>query len=276
VVLALVACATLARPAARVQQALVGRTLLATVIDALGRPRVDFDRDDFVVNEDSAERDVLDVRIADYPLVVLVDDGETAAGPAIRNAVARFVSRVGDRPVAIGTLSNVSLVATLDDSRADVLAKIAGMIPGASTAGQALASIAHAAELLAGTGAPFSAIVVVSAAVIDATQLVQGELLPVITGSGAAVHVVSNRPLAREGIAADAPDILRVLADETRGQYTAIFSPASYSIALDRLADRLASEMLVDYLAPADAKKGDVRVGVRRPGARVLGLGVSK
>src|SRR5262245_24027387 len=145
VVLSLVACAAAARPAARVQQALVGRTVLATVIDAFGNPHVDLDRDDFVVNEDSAERDVLDVRIANYPLVVLVDDGETAAGPAIKNAVARFVSRVGDRPVAIGTLSNASsLVATLDDSRADVLAKIAGMTPGASTAGQALASIAHA------------------------------------------------------------------------------------------------------------------------------------
>lgn len=31
---------------------------------------------------------------------------------------------------------------------------------------------------------------------------------------------------------------------------------------------------MVQYLAPEGARTGDVRVGVRRPGARVVGLGV--
>ena len=40
------------------------------------------------------------------------------------------------------------------------------------------------------------------------------------------------------------------------------------------LADRLAIELMIQYLVPAGPKVGDVRVGVRMPGARVVGLGV--
>jgi len=118
---------------------------------------------------------------------------------------------------------------------------------------------------------------VVTAKSIDATQPVQGDLLPSIVNSGSVIHVVAGRPRAQDGvIAEEPPDLLRVLSEQTRGQYTAIFSPASYGIALDRLADRLSTEMMVEYLVPANTPAGDVRVGVRKPGARVLGLGVSK
>ena len=65
-----------------------------------------------------------------------------------------------------------------------------------------------------------------------------------------------------------------MIADQTKGQFTAIFSPASFDAALDRLADRLAIEMMVQYMVPPGPKAGDVRVGVRIPGSRVIGLGV--
>lgn len=44
---------------------------------------------------------------------------------------------------------------------------------------------------------------------------------------------------------------------------------------LDRLADRLTSEMLIEYLVPVGSKPNDVKVGVRIAGARVRGLGVA-
>ena len=50
-----------------------GRTLLATIVDSAGRTQVDFGIDDFVV-DDGGEREVIDARIADYPVVVLVDE----------------------------------------------------------------------------------------------------------------------------------------------------------------------------------------------------------
>ena len=48
----------------------------------------------------------------------------------------------------------------------------------------------------------------------------------------------------------------------------------SFAAALDRLADRLSIEIMVEYLVPEGPRRGDVQVGVRKPGARVVGLGV--
>jgi hypothetical protein len=68
---------------------------------------------------------------------------------------------------------------------------------------------------------------------------------------------------------------LHALADQTRGQFTTIYSSASYQIALDRLADRLAPQLMVEYVVPIGSSSGnDVQLGVRIPGARVNGLGV--
>ena len=102
-----------------------------------------------------------------------------------------------------------------------------------------------------------------------------------ILESRATVHVVGRRAAATPdpNQQADAlSDVLRELATLTHGQYTPIYAAASYAIALDRLADRLATEMMIQYLAPqgaASASGSNVRVGVKIPGARVTGLGVS-
>jgi hypothetical protein len=256
-----------------------GRILLATVVDVTGKTQVDFGVDDFVIQEAGDAREVLDVHVADYPVVVLIDDGpeSTDLGP-ITSAVARFVTRIGERPVAVGTLSNPSeLIASLEDPREDVLERVAKM---SSKPGEAstLPAVAHAARVLQDTGSPFSAIVVVTGRAIDARIPVEGDLLPSIVESGAAVHVVESQAsqlTATDAVGVDAvPDLLRVLADQTHGQYTTIFSSVSYGAALDRLADKLSAELMIQYLIPPDEAGGDVRVGVRRPGSRVVGLGV--
>src|SRR5438876_1786218 len=79
-----------ARPAA---QAASGRILVATVVDGTGKPQVDVGIDDFVIQEAGDEREVLDVHVADYPIVVLIDDATTdeQLGP-IKAAVARFIA----------------------------------------------------------------------------------------------------------------------------------------------------------------------------------------
>src|SRR5262245_64284822 len=100
-----------------------GRILLATVVDRAGKTQVDFGVDDFVVREGGDEREVLDVHVADYPIVVLVDDAAAANDlTPIKAAIARFITRVGERPVAIGTLSGPNtFIASLEDEREDVL-----------------------------------------------------------------------------------------------------------------------------------------------------------
>jgi hypothetical protein len=95
-----------------------------------------------------------------------------------------------------------------------------------------------------------------------------------IVDSRIPVHVVALR--AAGGSADSGADLLKEISNLTRGQYTTIYAPASYGIALDRLADRLATEMMIQFLVTPDAPRGEVRVGVRIPGARVTGLGVSR
>ena len=93
------------------------------------------------------------------------------------------------------------------------------------------------------------------------------------------MHVVTNRSPNRNipGTAGRFADMLRALTDQTRGQYTSIFSAASYQVALDHVADRLSAEMMIEFIEPAGATPADdVKVGVRIPGARVRGLGVTR
>jgi hypothetical protein len=249
------------------------RTVLAAIVSGQGRPVVDVGVDDFVVTEGGASREVLDVHVADYPLVIVLDDREasSAALHAITRAARRFVERVGDRPVALAGLSGAT-IPTLENPRDELLAAIEALPASSSPAASPLEVIAGAATILRDSGAPFSAVVVIAAGAVDAAAPVRGELLPVILESGATVHVVQTLPAAIDP--ADAGDLLRVVADQTRGQFTPIFSPASYDVAVDRLADRLAIEMMVQYIVPPGPRAGDVQVGVRKPGARVVGLGV--
>src|SRR5204862_52159 len=80
-----------------------GRTLLVTVVDTRGKMLVDFGPDDFLVSDAGRERDVVDVHIADYPVVLLLDSGvDLSFWPTIKTATQRFIGRIGERPVMIG------------------------------------------------------------------------------------------------------------------------------------------------------------------------------
>src|SRR5436305_6036943 len=102
------------------QQTAESRTALVTVSDARNRSIVDLGPDDFVITERGQTREILDARMADYPIIILIDTGAGAreSFPEIRKAVARFIARLGQRPIALGTLSDPPAVAaTFDDER---------------------------------------------------------------------------------------------------------------------------------------------------------------
>jgi hypothetical protein len=266
------------------QQTMSSRVLLATVA-AGNRALVELGPDDFVIEEGGVTREVFDMHVADYPIAVLIDNSAAARNEldAIRDAAARFVSRVGERAVAVGTLANPpAILASFDDDRAKVLAEIGKVSVDPSAGLMPLEAIAGAIHAIEATGSPFSAIVVISARPIDPAEIGSSDLLTPILASRASVHVIARRSAATaeqdEPTRADGNgDVLRQVSNLTRGQYTTIYSPASYGIALDRLADRLAPEVMIEYLVPPGAgAQGEVRVGVKIPGARVTGLGVSR
>src|SRR4029079_5019995 len=101
-------------------------------------PQVDLGLDDFVVSEDGDDREVLDVHIADYPVALLIDDKlGSAAIPAIKAAASRFVTRIGERPVVVGTLSSPESLKALEEDRAQVLQHIDDLSAGVSTGNSA-------------------------------------------------------------------------------------------------------------------------------------------
>jgi hypothetical protein len=257
------------------QQNLVTRIILASVTDRGGRATVDVEANDFVVEEGNNERDVLDVHVADYPVAVLLDDSSDNAATltAIQSALARFITRIGQRPIAVGTLADpVQFVATFDDERAQVLDRLASVKPATGQTLLPFSAVVRAGEMIRESESPFSVVVLVSSRPVDASDLPDAERLSPILESGTAVHVVAlrNDPSPDAGKF----DLLRTLADQTRGSYVPIYSPASLSVALDRLADRLSTEIMIGYATPS--VDGNARVGIRIPGARVTGLGISK
>jgi len=272
--------ATLAIAVLLWQQPPASRVLLVTV-SAGSRAIVDAGIDDYVIEQGGAAGEVLDVHVADYPLAVLLDSGAPTPGEyeAIRDAAARFVGRIGDRGVAAGTLAGPSaMLATFDDERAKVLAQIREA-PAAPSA-MPLEAIAWAVRAIQATESPFSAIVVISARAIDPASLGAADALAPIVESRIPVHVIARRDGATAGSvddAVNASDVLREVSRLTKGQYTTIYAAASYSIALDRLADRLAAEIMIQYLVPPGVPSGgEVRAGVKIPGAKGTALGVSK
>jgi hypothetical protein len=270
-------------------QAGTSRTTLVTVADARNRPIVDIGPDDVVIREgqaspgNSVAREILSVHTADYPVIVLVDTGAARDEfPQIRQAVIRFIDRLGRRPVAIGTLGDPpALVTSFDDEPEQAAPRLEALTANRPSDSRLLQAVTMAAQKLGDTGSLFSAIIVVSANASDRTPSRPEALIGPIVDSGAIVHVVANRQPAATVAGTPAVErddaraqMLRTVVQQTLGQFTTIYTPASYQAALDRLADRLSSELMIEYLVPPGSKAGDVKVGVRIPGARVRGLGV--
>jgi hypothetical protein len=254
------------------------RVALATVTDPRNKPLVDVGADDFVIQEAGVSRDILSVRPADYPIVVLLDTGsEARADLALMQAAAtHFLERIGQRPIALGTFGGApKMLATFEDERKTVLTRIAETAVDASGGSLLLEGAALAGRTIRDTGTLFSAIVILSATSADASRSPADEIVAPIVDSNAILHIVANRSTPRPSRENRDLTPLRALAEQSRGEFTVIYSASSYQAALDRLADRLTAEMLIEYLVPVGSKPNDVKVGVRIVGARVRGLGVA-
>jgi hypothetical protein len=168
------------------------------------------------------------------------------------------------------------MVATFDDDRATVIRRVDKLRKGGSGDGlfQAMVTAAQATQK---TGAPFSAVVVVIA---NSGGAMPAEFHDPIVDSGANVHAVVQQKASARGAnqaRRRSLDMLVALVDETRGQLTTIYTPESYQLALDRVANQLAGELILEYIVPAGgSRESDVRLGVRIPGAKISSWGLSR
>ena len=279
-------------------QAGASRFALAQVLDPTGKALVDVGPDDFVVQESGSEREILDVRVADYPVAIVVDNGSKNDFDMIRAAVLRMLERLGPRPIAVVTAGGEpKLVASFEDERTTVVEHLNAVEPAGDGVSQPLRATALAAEAIQRTGALFSAVLAITASPIEVTGSDADPLLAPIIDSRTVVHVVTDingigsledagarRP---EDVGARRPQdvgarrlqpseqLLRNIADQTHGDFTAVYAAASYQPAVDRLVTRLTTEMLIEYIVPVGSRASDVKIGVRIPGARIRGLGVA-
>jgi hypothetical protein len=262
------------------------RIALVAVTDSQNRPLADVETDDFQIDEDGRRREVFEARIADYPVVVLLDNGAEPGGDleAIRGAVVEFIARIGERAVTVGTMARPpEMLASFDDDRSTLLARLRALTVSAAPLAP-LEALAGAVRLIQTTGTPFSAVIVIAARPIDRAEPEPTGLPAAILERRTFVHVVervpplTSEPSRPESVSAGVENNpFRDLSLRTGGEFTTVYSPVSYAVALDRLADRLATEFMVEYLVPAGSNPGaDVRVGVRIPGLRVRGLGVAR
>lgn len=265
------------------QTAQSSRLVLASVTDRDRHPLIDLSADDVRIAEDGTDREVLSVWQADYPVVVLLDNGLDARTdmPAIRLAALRFIRGIGNRAIAFGTLANPPMMlAGFEDDRSHIVSQIEHLEASPTTVLMPLDAVAAGAQAIMDIGVPFAAIVVITARPMDAYRPESLGIINTIFKSRAVVHVVSRRlPTASSRARANRPriegDLLQELADQTGGEYTTVFSAPSYSVALDKLTNRLASEVIVEYLIPLDSAPENVQVAIKIPDARVRGLGVT-
>jgi len=273
---AVAALAAIALPFTTQPRTGASRLVLASATDQRGRALVDVGADDFVVQEGTVTREVLSVRVADYPIVVLLDAGAGAEDFSLmQKAAVHFIERLGaERPVIAGVFGGPpKLIATFDDDRQAVLERVNALTPAASEGSQLFSGLALASQTLHATGSLFSAAVALSA-----TPLSEGhdgespdDAIGRVVEGHAIVHIIGNQKMA----GGRTMQALRGLVEQSRGEYTPIYAAASYQAALDRLADRLSNELLIEYLVPPGSKPNDVKVGIRIPGVRVRGLGVA-
>jgi hypothetical protein len=249
------------------------RFALAQVLDPSGKALVDVGPDDFVVQEAGAEREILDLRVADYPVAIVVDNGSKSDFDTIRAAVVRLLERLGPRPIAIVTAGGEpKQVAAFEDERETVVERLKAVEPAGDGVGHPLRATAVAAEAIKDTGVLFSAILVLTSSPVEVSGAEADALLAPIIDSRAVTHVVTN-----DGAQGLQPGVqlLRSIADQTHGDFRAVFAVASYQPAVDRLVTRLTTELLIEYIVPVGSHASDVKIGVRIPGARVRGLGVA-
>ena len=168
------------------------------------------------------------------------------------------------------------VVASFDDDLATVKARLDGLGSDPNATATLLEGAALAAQMIQKTGTLFSSMIVLSSATVDGSRGSPDEMLASIVDSGAILHIVANgsvQAMAGNGFRPGAA--LRAVAEQSRGEFTPIYSAASFQAALERLADRLSAEMMIEYLVPVGSKPSDVKVGVRIAGAQVHGLGVA-
>ncbi len=283
---ALVACwllASAARPFGAVDvsaQSATERDIYVSVLNKADEPVTGLQPDDFIVRENGVRREVLRARRATDPmdLAILVDNSQAAA-PAIldiRGGLEGLVARMREIAdialITYGERPKVLVEYTRDPA---VLAKGIGRIfaiPGSGA--YMLDAVAETVAGLEKRGATRAAIIVISVADREFSNLQYDQVLGPLLASGAALHVLSitsdMQPLDDESRNRE------ILIDRgtsgTGGRRQFLLASMNVAGALDHLAAELLNQYRVTYARPESLVPPDqFEVGVRPEGLTARG-----
>ena len=269
------------------------RSILVTVLDAGGTPVRDVGAADISVREDGAARVVTAVTPAEDPLfvAVLVDTSQPAMGtiPPVRDLRAgleAFVTTVqtadAASQVALYEFGGASMRTVNFTTRTpDLTRAIRRLFPNQRSSAVLLEALVDAARDLRGKDSPRRAVVAVTFASNETSQVQPQTVADEVRKTGASVWAVTvqgtvDPATAQAGVRA--PDalgpvrevILAHLPDASGGQWLTAVSASGLEPMLTRVAQALASQFLVTYTRPDDAPAPNVVQASVKGGGKVL------
>ena len=273
------------------------RFVLASVVNPMtDTPVIGLAAEDFVVQEGSAPCEVLALTAAQYPVAILVDTSQAARTEftRMRAAVRQLISRLSGREVALYTFGDRAFrVADFTRDTTQLERKVDDVFPHADGESHVLDGIVEAAKDLARREPAVAMIIVVSAGSNDQSNRTPREVFEPVLASRSIVHVVEMRSINASGRlgnvrgrrnftsdrAAEAAlglqEVLQGLVTRTRGDYDRVFAASGFAASLERLQQRLSSEVVVEYASTGGAPT-ELRIGTRVVGGVVRGIGLDR
>ena len=277
----LVAIPMIAGLAAAARQDVVQKTALVTVVAEARGPVANLGPRDFVVREDRATRDVLDVRPATEPLFItlLIDTIRPPAGVLaptqdFRRGLAAFVSTIKggnpDAQIAIMDYAGAAVTAIDFTSEAPTLDRyIQRLFPNRQADAVLIDAVVEAARKLSDKPSPRRAIVGVDFNSRDSSAVrAKQQAAEMVHKSGATVWTVSVRSTSASS--SHREDILDVVTRSSGGTRLTLVEPTGLESVLKSVANSLLSQYTVTFTRPVNATVKSTHMETARGGNVLL------
>ena len=246
------------------------RQVYVSVLDDRGAPLTGLTTTDFVVREDGALREVIEVRPADAPLTVavLIDDSEASrdATTHLRDGLVALLERLhGKAEIALITIGDrPTVLSPYTKDTAQLQQLVRRIFPRSNSGAYLLDAIQDASQGLAKREADRPTILALSFEGVDYSNRNHEQVLSDLRKSGAALHVI-----AVGSPSSSMTDEMRnrniVIADGTQrtgGRRDQVLAVSGIPDRLKQAADELVNQYLVTYARPdtlIPAEKLDVK-----------------
>lgn len=234
-------------------------------VEFSGVPARDLKAGEIVVQVDGVERRVRDVQPATGPMsLVIVADAAINDAPYLRAAAGAIVKslRHGSPTSQVAVLRlatpSVSFIAA-SAPEAEHTRQISYL--SAPTTHSYADGIVEAARALSKTEGPRRVIFVITRKTAPFLETAVAEL----RNSGASIWGLQIAPVLRPG----ERHALELAASISGGMADSVIDPAQLPVQATRLVELLLAQCVVTFEAPPDGGRGDLRIGIRRDGARI-------